>query len=613
MSGYFGVVRIDGEAVDRNLLDRIAAELAFRGPAGTSVWSNEVCGGCAALMDTYSAPQAQQQPVILGERYFLWGDVRLDGRSELLAELGEREPAPDLDETSERLLLRAWSHWGEQALEHVIGDFSFALWDARQATLVCARDFIGPRPLYYSLTGGALFFGNTLKVFRSVPEISRELDEQFIADFLVEGGSSDSARTAFRDVRRLPPGHLLKFSKSGIEVRRFRKLPVEEPLEFAREGDYVDAYLEVVRKAVSDRLPNGAAALYLSGGLDSGQISAVAAEVAAIRGRKDELKSFTLSWEPILDDPEPRFAALTARHLGISHQVLTEPELGLLGDSSDWQAPEPDQDYFFARGRKQSQKIAQYSNVVLGGDGGDDILTGQSWPYLVHLWRTRAWKRIARDFGGYLWSSHRVPPLRAGLRAKITKFLHSEDKFAGYPVWLNPEFEARLDTRDRWLERFNAPAVDEHPLHPQAYRALHQDYWAGVLETEDAGWNGVLLETRAPLLDLRVLRFMLRLPPVPWCVDKELSRRAMRGRLPDAVVHRPKTPLIDDPLCHCTLPVGWPDEVPSSVRRRLETFVNWDKWCETLSGTKGSLSWLGLRPISLSYWLKAVENQMGIE
>ena len=116
-----------------------------------------------------------------------------------------------------------------------------------------------------------------------------------------------------------------------------------------------------------------------------------------------------------------------------------------------------------------------------------------------------------------------------------------------------------------------------------------------------------------PLLDLRVLRFVLRLPTVPWCVDKYLARRAMANRLPEAVVRRPKTPLAVDPVEHCTLPPDWAANFSSCDHKAMESFVNWDKWCETLSGPKGALSWFNLRPLSLAYWLKAVENRKGIQ
>jgi hypothetical protein len=96
-------------------------------------------------------------------------------------------------------------------------------------------------------------------------------------------------------------------------------------------------------------------------------------------------------------------------------------------------------------------------------------------------------------------------------------------------------------------------------------------------------------------------------------MDKKLARRAMADKLPDAIINRAKTPLPDDPLSQCVLPVGWPADLSQEHRKNIEAFVNWDKWCETLCEVEGSLSWLSLRPISLLLWLKAVENRMGIK
>jgi len=615
VSGYFGVARMDGKPADERVLEQIAKRLRLSGPHGTSIWWKDGIGSSFALLRTNSGRQSEQQPVVLAERFFLWGDVRLDARTELRVQLGDASPGQDSPETGEQLLLRAWEKWGEEALERILGDFSFALWDARDGCLVCARDFVGARPLYYAHLGNVLYFGNTLRVLLDVPEISRELDELFIADFLTKGFCDDWDRTAFRDVKRLVPGHLLRFSSNGIQVRRFRKLAIEEPLELAREQEYVDGYLEVLREAVRDRLPQGQAAVYLSGGLDSGSVCAIVAEIAGQRGWKNTLKAFTLGWQPFFDDPEPEFASLSAAHLSLNHEVLTDAELVPFAgaDSGEWQVPEPDQEYFFLRHKRQLEKIAAFSTVVIGGDGGDDVLAGQSWPYLVHLWRERDWKRIAEDFGGYLWRHREFPPLRAGLRAKLAEMLHPRDKLAGYPRWLNTDFAAKLNLKERWCRSDNLGRADEHPLHSQAYRVLHQGLWGSVLETEDAGWTGVPLETRSPLLDLRVLRFMLRLPSVPWCVHKELARRAMKTRLPEAVLRRPKTPLQKDPLEHCSLPPGWPQKLSNEARKHVERFVNWEKWCETLREPEGSLSWRSLRPISLLFWLKAVEFRIGFQ
>jgi asparagine synthase (glutamine-hydrolysing) len=155
------------------------------------------------------------------------------------------------------------------------------------------------------------------------------------------------------------------------------------------------------------------------------------------------------------------------------------------------------------------------------------------------------------------------------------------------------------------------PPIEEHPLHPAAYRALHAGYWASVHETEDAGCTRVNLQTRAPLLDLRILRFLLRLPPVPWCINKELSRRAMKVGLPDEVLARPKTPLGEDPLKVCWQRDRWRPSSGKNPPKRVHEFVKWQSWLATLENQKGYFTYEYLYPLSLSLWLKAIEKEGG--
>ena len=615
MSGFFVQVRWEGGLVEERFLEKVADQLKFRGPEGTAVWAKNGIGGAFACMRTGPTRGAKQQPVIWKDRFWLWGDIRLDAREELRQELGRDDVCAEIDASSEELLLCAWEEWGEGALEKVIGDFSFALWDAREKTLWCARDFVGARPFYYAQSGKTFYCSNTLEILRQVPEISDGLDEGFIGDFLLHGWNVEPARTVYRQIRRLPSGHVLKMVGGVPEVRRFRKLSIEEPLKLGRAEEYVEAYLEVLKPAVKERLAAGPTALYLSGGLDSSTVCALAAQITQEPGSKEQLKAFTVSWEPFFEDPEPLFAKLTAAHLGIAHEVLEEansrPFEGM--DSDEGRIPEPNEQIFFRRDQRFCEKIASHAKVVLSGDGGDDILTGQGWPYLRELGRKGDWKEIARAFGGYFLTRRRVPALRAGIRVKLGRMLQTKDPYDGYPTWLNEGFEERAGLRQRWVEVQNRTKEQEHPWHPQAYAGLHDEYWAQVLETEDAGWTRVCLEARAPLLDLRVLRLLLRLPPVPWCMNKELSRQALKNLLPAKVVGRPKTPLRKDPLETYKGRRDWLEGVSKDAPERVKEFVNWGKWWKTFCCSKGSLRWGSLRPVCLLYWLKGVEKRQGIE
>ena len=607
MSGFFGMTRADGVAVEPRFLDQVAQCLRFRGPDGGQTWAKDGLGTCFAYLETGTRHQSRSQPVRLGERYTLIGEVRLDARKQLIAELLDNQQQVTGETTDQELLLLAWSVWGERALTEILGDFSFALWDASLRSLFCARDFGGARPFFYAWHDGVFCFSNTLNVLRLAHGMSGALDDFFVRDFLLSGLCSDPTRTVWRDIRRLPAGHRLVLSGGQIQVQRFQSLPIEEPLRLKDAGEYLESYRELLGQAVGDRLLEGKVSLYLSGGLDSGSVCATAARIAREGGDSSALKAFTISWRPLLDDPEPQFAQLTARHLGLAHEILEEDSIR----PDDRQAaisPEPSAEFFLDREGRFYQNISQHARVILAGDGGDDVLSGQSWPYLKYLYERGEWGEIFRSFGGYFGTHGRFPPLRGGFRNRIRRWFGAKDDSKPVPSWLKGGFAecTRAESEERFHER---PPIGEHPLHPDAYRGLHRGYWASVHESEDAGFTGVTLETRAPLLDLRVLRFLLRLPPVPWCINKELARRAMKGGLPDKILVRPKTPLLEDPLETCwqrgaRLPT--PGKNPPKM---IHEFVEWDRWLATLENSKGYFHYEYLFPLSFSLWLKVIEKE----
>ena len=613
MSGFFGMLRTDGSEIDPKLLQRAAGALRFRGTDGENIWTGPGAGTCFAFLSTGPARQAAQQPVTLSENWLI-GDIRFDAQRELVDRLHSKGNHPSPTATNEELLLHAWRTWGESCLQNLHGDFSFALWDHHRRSLWCARDFVGPRPFYYAYTRGVFCFSNSLAVFRTVPELSSTFDENFIGEFLLRGSCSDLSRTVYADIRRLPAGHLLQFTEHSVHVRRFLTLPIEESFHFSRPEEYFEAYHEILREAVQDRLPRGATALYLSGGLDSGSVCAAASQVASQRGELQHIKAFTVGWRPLFEDLEPNFAALSAKHLGLAHQILEEQNFEPFAGPTELSdcPPEPTCESFFALAQRHYRKIAGHSRVILSGDGGDDVLTGQSWPYFVHLWVSGERLQIARTLGSFIWTHGTLPPLRAGIRAKLRRLAGRGDEWKGYPSWLNPECEARCHLREKW--QYQAPApVQPHPTHTDAYTALHRGYWSTILESEDAGNTHVALETRAPLLDLRVLRFLLRVPPVPWCVDKELVRRSMKDLLPAAVLNRPKTPLAGDPLESCIETGKWTPTLPDRPPFIVRSFIDWEKWKATLKYSKGCTSGPNLFPLALLDWLKDVENGEGIK
>jgi len=605
MSGFAGVVCMDGSSPDPRLLERMAAHLAFRGPDATHIWSRTGAGFCFTLLRTGPAPQSSEQPCTLDGRVWLLGDVRLDGREDLRGQLEPSGEPIAAEVTDEQLILRAWRLWGKDGLAKLSGDLSFVLWDGIERRLWCVRDLLGARPFFYAQSAESFYFSNTLEVLRQAPGVSSNLDPQFIGDFLLQEWCEDGARTVYRDIHRLPPGYTLAYSDGELCIRRYTDFSIEEPLCLKRPEEYVEQFRELLEKAVRDRLPHGPCGIFMSGGLDSTSVAAVACKIARKNGASGPLRAYTIDCRPMFNDQEGILASLVAENLGIGIEILSGANcLPYEGwEDSLRRTPEPYHDPFLLLSQRQYRQVQVHSRVVLSGYGGDDILTGQAWPHLTYLFRQRNLGTIVQVYGRYILKHGRIPPLRGGFRVRLRQWIGRTNPLMEFPPWLDTSFVQQLDLRGRWRELQESPKTG-HPLHPLAFAGLSSKFWSSVFESEDAGWTGVPVELRAPLLDQRLLRFLLRVPPVPWCMEKALLREAMRGLLPEEIRARPKTPFLGDSIKHFIASEKWSPLPLPEPTPELQEFVDWERLGTTLATAAGSNLWVGLRPVSLSYWLK---------
>jgi len=610
VSGFAGVINADGRPVDEALLRRMAEGLAFRGPHGTTVRMLDSAGFCFTFARTGPAPQSPNLPLTLNGEQWLLGDVRLDGREALrrsLNSIGQRLP---VSATDEELTLHAWRERGPHSGDSLLGDYAFGVWEPGAKRLVCVRDIIGAKPLFYGQAGNMVCFSNTLEVLRLVPGLDLRLDESFVGDFLLQGWCPDIERTVYQGIRRIKPGYLLEFQSGHLRSTRFAELQVQEPLTYRREEEYVEQFQSLFEAAVRERLPSGGkTAFFMSGGLDSTSVGATAARGYDRERIGTDFRAYTVDFRPLFDDHEPRFADMAAQHFGVPIEMVkagSEKPFAWWTDET-LRFPEPLHEPFQSRHVQMCRDVFDFAPVVLCGDGGDEILTGAGAAYARYLIRRGEFFELAKVFGGFLWHERRLPAMGTGLRGRWRRLRTRVMNDPTRPSWLHPEFGARRNLQDRQAE-LNRGSRSEHPLHPRGYALVAEGYWAGVLEEEDAAWLGVPLERRCPFLDRRLLEFLFRVPPIPWCMEKELLRRAMRAWLPDEVRTRRKTPLPQSPFALQVERLKWsalPLPEPHPV---LREFVDWDKLNATLGALPGCESWDDLRPVSLNSWAKGVEK-----
>jgi asparagine synthase (glutamine-hydrolysing) len=602
VSGIVGILQRDGVPVGQPLLRALTRFLAFRGPDGRDMWGDGPVGFGHTLLRATPASVGERQPMSLEGRYCIVADARLDSHAELEAELDSAERRVPSNAADPELILHAYAAWGEECVRHLRGDFAFAIWDARRRTLFCARDHFGVKPFYYADLGGAFLFSNTLDCLRLHPGVSDELNEAAIADFLLFGLNCDVATTTFRDIQRLPAAHFLMISPGGLRVERYWSAPTHGRIRYRKDEDYIEHFLLLMGAAVTDRIRTDRAGIWLSGGMDSSTVAALAREAGEAGGARD-LRAYTVSYEGLIPDQEGSLARKVAEFLQIPIRVIQMENSRPFDrwDQRELTPSEPTEDLFFAGFHDEYKTIAEDCRVILSGEGSDNLLYFQMWPYTRELLRNREWGRVLAEGSRFL----RVRPFPwKGIRYRARRLVRGADE-RRLPRWIAPDFAKRVDL-DARLKKYTAlPKVPVHAAKPKAHASLSLPQWARVFELADPGATHNPVEVRYPFLDLRVVNYLLAIPPFPWAFKKTLLREAMANRLPPNIVRRPKAPMSRHPLVALLEPQGgaasldeihWDEAIDRYVDRSAILPV------EDERGAEGKIR--AIRPLGLNFWLQ---------
>ncbi len=618
MSGFVALVHADGRPGEEGLIGRLTEAMAYRGPDGTATKSLDGAALGHAAFHTLEDPAEAPQPLHHGGRLWVVADARLDDRAGLIDRLAAaghagRAGVAGLEHQPDALLLAyAYDVWGESMVERLLGDFAFLIWDAPHRTLFGARDHMGVKPFYYASLGSDLLAGNTLESLRAHPDISERLDEHAIADFLLFGLNRHAERTSFADIRRLPPAHILSWQPGKTpHISRYWRLCVDQPIEPDSGQGYVEHFDHLFGHAVADRLRGNRAAVLMSGGLDSTAVAAVSHEV--MRGRYDEfeLAALTLVFERLFEDPERAYSAQVAETLGIPlHQVPLDDDLAddLWGASAAWSAEPTD---LPASARTVGMMGATMPGMRVG-------LTGQGGDPLLHVTPADAAHRAAKDGLAataldalrYRLTHGRLP--RTGLRTHLKRRLRGRRHETPplFPPWLRADLVERLDLRHRH-QSLIAKELDQTALRPEAAFQLAGPEWSFLLEWYDPGMTGFPAEYRHPFLDLRVIEFLVGIPIVPWLVEKEILRRAMRTRLPDSVLTRRKAPLAGSHLHQSLIASGGGSLGLASDIPYLAEFIDVKRFASIAKRPERLHMWeyeLVTRPLGLALWMGRLET-----
>lgn len=590
---FAAIFNVDGRPVDHSRFAAAGHDFESLDPVGHVAFG---CSKAGSRLDSGEAIGIRG----FGGQYRLVGRVRLDARAELRSLLSSLPRAPMAAVSDAELCLHAYAAWGDAFLDRLTGDFCFALWDGPRKRLICARDQLGIRSLFHAQAGEAWFVSDSLDWIAAQTDVSRDLDDTWIADFLTVGYSLESERTVYRHIRRLAPAHALTISGAGAAIRRYWRLEIGDPLYYRDRRQYTEGFIDLMSKSIADRLPAGRVGIAMSGGLDSTTLAACAVNVT---GDASRVVAESLYFERFASAREREFSSLVANRLGIELRHRQGDELAY--DARWWArsmtTPEPSDLVCTAHfDREVVCDRAERASVWFYGEGPDNALQFERDAYLSWLAGRGDWRRLVEAGVFYL----RTKGL-AGWWETLARYgrrRHPDDGPLGAPPWIAPSFARRMDLEQRLAgaEGVGAGRSARHPWRPRAVASFNAPIWPAVFAEYEFEESLGPLVLRHPFLDLRVLKFMLSVPTVPWAREKMLLREAMRGRLPDEVLARKKVPN------ESTLPFG--DGLPFLSRNTcLDRYV--DVSIVSARSWSGHLRAMALAVYVLDHWL--TRKQLG--
>jgi asparagine synthase (glutamine-hydrolysing) len=497
MCGIAGLLCRDGSPAPLELVRRMTDAIEHRGPDDEG--------------------QHIDGPVGLGNRRLAIIDPTPDGHQPMLSDDGQvaltyngevynfRELRAELERLGHRfhsrsdteVVLHAYLEWGVACVERFNGMFGLAIWDAREGELLLARDRYGIKPLYFTEAGGAFLFGSEIKSFLEHPDFRVKLSRPHLLEYLTFQNLFTDG-TLFEGVHLLPPGSVLTVGRDGPpRVRRYWDFDFAEENGGASDEDYrleLDRLFQqaVERQLVSD-VPVGA---HLSGGMDSGSITAVAATALPY------MNTFTVGFDFTSVSGLEMHQDERVKAEAMSYQFKTEHYEAVLkaGDMErclpalvwhleDLRVGQSYPNYYVAR------LASKFVKVVLTGSGGDELFAGYPWRYYRAV--------VNDDFDHYV--------------DKYYRFWHRLIANSEMPDLFQPDVWADvrdLDTVDIFrgaLPDSHAPESPEeyvnHSLYLEARNFLH-----GLLVVEDKLSMAHSLENRVPFLDNDLVDFALRVP-----------------------------------------------------------------------------------------------------
>lgn len=619
MSGVVGLFDRGRGSVECDDLMGMMECIDHRGPDGSSSWIDDhVALGYQQLQSTPES-RYEDQP-FRSEGLVVVSDARLDNRGELFEKLGINRSSEQV--TDNQLLQKAYEKWGNECVNHLVGAYSFGVWDQDSNSVFCARDHFGVKPLYYCFSGNMFAFASEIKALLDLPWVHRRLDERLVGDYLL-GTFEDKENSFYRSINRLPPAHAMTVQSGDADRWRYWSLDPWKSLDLESDAAYERRFHNLFKDAVGCRLrTNEEVAAGLSGGLDSSSISVMAQH---LMGAEKTLHTYSNVDRNAPSSDEREFIETIVNRYEVDPHYVFLDGIGALVDSDivmDRFDRPPHDTMQYALWQKAKCAKENDTGVFLEGVLGDSAV-GYGLGLFPQLLRTGHWIHLYRELTAmskildvsrrHLFRRHVLSPIIPG------KFRYVFRKSRGLPVSLerenptiDPDFIERIDLDTRYKELTSYDNVMRNNARLRQYRSLLAGMITTSLETSDITFATFGIEPRYPFTDKRLVEFSLATPPTQqlrkgW--TRSIIRRSLDDLLPEKIQWRPwKTPMNEAFWNALSLEEDKIKDVinnPGKSGDYLDTFKlqeALDRFTENPSSRDARVLW---RALSLSEWLRA--------
>ncbi|WP_113926638.1 asparagine synthase (glutamine-hydrolyzing) [Bacillus sp. P14.5] len=516
----------------RDILETMTETLSKRGPDDSNVWlDTHAAFGHKRL--TVVDPAGGKQPMAkeaAGHRFVICYNGELYNTEDIRKVLLSKGYTFNGHSDTE-VLLTSYIEWREECVHHLNGIFAFAVWDSEKQHVFIGRDRLGVKPFFFTEKDNGLLFGSELKALLAHPSVPAEVDREGLSEILGLGPSRSPGSGVFKGVKELRPGHAMVFSKNGLKVWRYWNV---------KSGQHTDSFEDTVDKVgflVKDSINRQLVSdvplcTFLSGGLDSSAITAIAAEAYQKEG-KGRLHTYSIDYEgndqhfksnKFQPNSDSKWINLMSDTFDTVHHncIITQEELknhlteAVHVRDLPGMADVDSSLLWFCR------EIKNEFTVGLSGECADEI------------------------FGGYPW-------------------FHNEEDFnrKGFP-WmrsveerqslLKPDLRKKLNLEEYVLSKYSETVAEtpvlegETPIEAKRRELFYLNiiwFMTTLLDRKDRMSMGASLEVRVPFADHRLVEYVWNIP-WRWKMhedrEKGILRKALEGTLPDEVLYRKKSP-----------------------------------------------------------------------